>query len=172
VILLRVILSWCVSAGDAAALQRTAPEPIASEVAVEHISAARAAGMQFDVDPDLVLAISAHEGRYQHGVVTREHDGLVSCGAMTPEPVASCRPQTVLEDYLAGAGHLRTWINATRDLRTALLGYAGGYALIGACAKGPVLRNAGHHDDLCLTPNVFLWRRDWIRRERSRAGAS
>jgi len=164
-VLLAMILS---SPDDAEALRRTAPEPIELAVAAENLAAARAAGALVDVDPDLLLSVAAHESRYHGDAVGPESGGRVSCGIMTPTPVASCSRQTVLEGYLAGARHLRTWVNATRSLHAALLGYAGGYALIGACARGPVLRKTGRHDDLCLTPEVFLWRRDWIRRERTK----
>ena len=166
--LIAAFFGWFVSASDAQALQRTAPEPITFEFAVENLAAARVAGAAFRVDPDLLLAVAAHESRYAASAVTQEPHGLVSCGVMTPEPVASCKPQTVLDGYLAGAKHLRAWMDAKRDLEQALIGYAGGYALISACAAGPVLRKTGRHDDLCSIGKVFLWRRDWIRRERRR----
>lgn len=164
-----VLLRLLVTDADAEALRRTATEPVALELAAENLAAARVAGAVFGIDPDLLLSISWHEGHWRADAVTPEHDGLVSCGAMTPEPIAHCEPQTVLDGYLAGARHLRTWMNATPDLRTGLLGYASGYRGIHACKLGPVLRSTGGHDDLCRIPDVFLWRRDQIVSERRRA---
>lgn len=152
---------------DVEALQRTAPEPISFDVAAENLVAARLFAWVFGVDADLLLSIAAHETRYQANAVGPESGGRVSCGVMQTTPRASCPPHmTTLEGYLEGAKHLRGWIDATRDLDTALLGYAGGYRGIKACANGPVLRKTGAHDDLCLVARVFKWRRDWIRRER------
>jgi hypothetical protein len=169
-------LVWLVPPGDVDALRRTAPEPITHELAAENLAAARVAGAVYELDADLVLSIAAHESHYESDAVTSERDGKVSCGVMTPEPIARCSKQTALGGYLAGAKHLRGWIdgpesNCHGNLYCALLGYAGGYDLISACATGPVFRKTGHHDDLCLTPRVFLWRRNWIRNERTRPPA-
>lgn len=158
------------SPSDVEALRRTAPEPISAEVAAEHLLAARMASTAYGVDADLTLSIAAHESRYDAGAVTPEIGGKVSCGSMTPTPIARCTNDGVLAGYLRGADHLAGWIAAAHgDVRVALLGYAGGYALIHACAEGPVLRDRrGGQVDLCATPEVFLWRARWIRRERTR----
>lgn len=166
--LLFAFVVWMTSSRDVEALQRTAPEPLGTELAAENLSAARIAGHMFRVDPDLLLSIAAHESRYQSDAVGPESGGRVSCGVMQTTPRASCPKQTTLEGYIDGAKHLRGWIDATRDLDTALIGYAGGYRMIKKCADGPVLRQADPHDDLCRIARVFRWRRDWIRRERTR----
>lgn len=155
---------------DVEALRRTASEPLLAQVAAEHLTAARAAARQYGVDADLLLSIAWHESRYTDAT-TPEIGGRVSCGALTPTPVARCYHDGVLIDYLRGAEHLAGWIAAARgNLRAALLGYAGGYALLRACASGPVLRDrSGGQLDLCGTPDVFLWRARWIRREMTRA---
>lgn len=154
-----------ISDHDAGALARTAPEPIATADAKENILAARVAGVAYDVDPMITLSISAHESRYQARAVGPESGGMVSCGSMTPTPVASCPPgASVLDGYLAGAKHLREWIDAMHgDVRAALVGYAGGYRLIAACALGPVIIRP--NVDACTTPEVFRWRAAWIARE-------
>jgi hypothetical protein len=162
------LLGLLASDDDARALQRTYPE-VALEVAREHVTAARLAGAVTGTDPALLLSIAWHESRYEARAVGPEAGGRVSCGAMTPEPVARCAPQqTALEGYLAGARHLRTWMTSTPTLRVALTGYAGGYRMIRACAGGPVRRATGRHDDLCRVAEVFAWRAAWIRRELGR----
>jgi hypothetical protein len=162
------------SQSDVAALQRTATEHVAADVAAEHIMAARVAAAEYGVDADLVLAIADHESRYTDAQSSHESGGRVSCGAMTPEPIARCPRDGLIGGYRRGAAHLADWIHARRgDLRGALLGYAGGYLLIHACAEGPhVVVRKGREIDLCQTPDVFLARSRWIRREMARARAS
>ena len=168
--LLAVLLTWLVPDAAAAGLARTAPEPMPLPVARAHLARAALASAVHRVDPALVLAIAAHESHYDEGAVTPEPGGLYSCGVMTPVPGAPCRPQTVLEGYLAGAAHLRGWIGGPGspchgNLRCALLGYAGGgeRGLIGACKAGPVHLRPGV--DTCSIAEVFLARARWIRRE-------
>ncbi len=161
------------STRDSEALARTAPETITLDVSRENVAASRAAAILYDVDPDLLLSIAAHESRYDHRAVTPERGGLVSCGVMTPTPVASCeKAPSILDGYLAGARHLRVdWLSSTRTKHEALLGYAGGWTLINACREGPVISvRANGEIDLCNTDKVFLWRASWIRRERMRGG--
>jgi len=157
------------SSSDVEGLRRTAPEPITAEVAAEHVLAARLAAAAQGLDPDLILSIGAHESRYTDAV-TPESGGRASCGPMTPTPIARCSHAGVLVGYLVGADHLAGWIRAERgSLRRALLGYAGGGALIRACAAGPMLvERRGGEVDLCRTPEVFLARAAWIRREMRR----
>ncbi len=144
----------------AAGVRRTAPY-MAPEDAHAHATAAVIAGIAYDVDPAVLLAIGWHESRYDHAAVTVEEGGKVSCGVMTPEPIARCPSKPSLAaGYLAGAAHLRTWIDASRgNLVRALLGYAGGYRLIARCAQGPVVVTRGpRRKDVCRTPQVFLER--------------
>jgi len=166
-ILFRLVLIFVPDA-DVLAFAHTAPEQLELEVARAHYAAAFAAGVVHDVAPELLLSIAAHESRYQHAAVGPESGGRVSCGAMTPEPVAACpRGATLLDEYMAGATHLRTWYAAgdVRDRREALLGYAGGYRLIRACRAGSVnVERQGRTIDLCNTPDVFIARGAWIRR--------
>ncbi len=151
---------------DAEALRQTAPVDLTLPRAAVHLGAARAAASAYGLDPDLLLSIAWHESRYTDSATTPEIGGKVSCGALTPEPLPRCAPATLLEQYLAGAKHLRGWITAAHgDLHTALLGYAGGYALIRACQ-----RHEPRHG--CFTPEVFLARARWITRQRSRSGVS
>ncbi len=165
------ILMLLTSARDAEALRRTAPETIDVELARENVAAARVAGFVHGVDPDLLLSIASHESHYKVDAVGPEAGGLVSCGVMTPTPVASCSArQTLLDGYLAGAAHLAEWRRSTSSTRDMLLGYAGGWRLIRACRAGPVVvTRTGGELDLCKTDEVFLWRAAWIRRERGRS---
>lgn len=153
----------------AAGVHRTAPAQLTEAAALEHAHAALTAGLMFDVDPALLLAIAHHESRYDATARTREPGGKWSCGVMTPVPQASgaCTVSTVIAGYLAGAAHLRTWLDAARgDVRLALVGYAGGYALIGRCRRGPVIVARGPRTkDVCRTPEVFLARARRIRIE-------
>lgn len=139
----------------AAGAARTAPAYLTPDTALEHATAAATAARVYHVDPALLLSIAWHESRYSVAAVGPEVHG-VSCGVMTPEPVARCPRATLLGGYMAGAAHLRTWLDATHDLHTALTGYAGGYALIAACARGEKLHG-------CDTPAVFLGRARAIR---------
>lgn len=160
-------------------LRRTAPGYLSPEASVQHSIAARAAAWSFSVRPSLLLSIAHHESNYSHTEVTPEPTvgaGFVSCGVMTPEPTrdrAACAAATksILDGYLVGAAHLRRWLDGqgsycAGNIRCALLGYAGGHALIAACAKGPVLRVTPSGTlDSCSYPDVFLWRAGWIDQE-------
>jgi hypothetical protein len=144
---------------DATALVRTAPAYLTVEIAREHVTVARAAAAVYDVDADLLLSIAHHESRYQHAAVSSEAGDRVSCGVMTPEPVATCpKVMTILGGYLEGARHLRGWLTACgENERCALFGYAGGYRLLAMCREG---------GPRCYAPAVFLARARWIARER------
>jgi hypothetical protein len=165
--LLFKVLLFFVSSSDAAALVRTDRQDITDDIAAEHIAAARFAGAAHGVDANLLLSIAWHESRYNADAVGPESGGRVSCGPMTPVPRARCQRQHIVLGYLDGARHLREWISTTASMNQALLGYAGGYRMINACAEGPVLRK-GRGDDLCKTPDVFIGRARWIREEMHR----
>lgn len=164
--------------GESDALRQTAPSYLGSrEVAAIHLAAATFAGEAFSVDPELLLAIAYRESRYTLGVTGPAVKGRHACGLMQPEMhVQGCRQQTVLDGYLEGAEHLRTWLDTKTcagDLRCALLGYAGGYSLLKGCANGPVVveRN-GRTADLCkFIPGSTTSRARWIR-TRLQRGAS
>lgn len=162
--MIALVLIWQVIVGDpldALALQQTAPSDLTVHTAWEHLIAARTAGRVWSVDPNLLLSIAHHESRYQHGEITPELGGKVSCGVMTPEPILDrreCRVATssILDGYLSGARHLRGWLDVCRgNLRCALTGYAGGYYLIYSCER--------EHAKACETWGVFLRRAAQIR---------
>lgn len=153
---------------DVEALRQSAPYYLTTETAEVHLVSARVAARRYRLDPDLLLSIAHHESRYVVDTVTPEIGGKVSCGVMTPYPVdkGTCpSEESKLQDgYMAGAAHLRGWFDACKDNRyCALLGYAGGFALIFACNRGPVFRFKDHGDNLCNTPGVFMTRRNYIR---------
>lgn len=153
------------SSSDAEALRRSAPSYLDAVSAREHLAAARLAGAAYHVDADVLLAIAWRESRYHAGAVTREHSGKLSCGVMMiTMPIGEpCPAPSVSDGYMRGAEHLRDWMRLTRDFRVALLGYAGGYTMIRACADGGELPRvrAGREVDLCKTPE--LDRAAWIR---------
>jgi len=167
-----LIVAWYValvlaSPADVEALRASAPTYLTTDTAREHLAAARVAAFWTRTREGLVLSVAWHESRYQSNVVSHEPGGLVSCGVMTPEPTTRCDPGALVIQYLRGAEHLRVWLDAEpASEHSALLGYAGGYRLINACAQGPVLltRKDGHQDDACLTPEVFTWRERLIGR--------
>ena len=170
-ILIRITIALFTPPGmdDAEALNRFAPKYVSVEAAREHIWAARVSAAVYDVDADMVLAISYHESRFTDGVVAPERGGRVSCGAMTPYPTKRCEPKSLLAQYLDGTRHWAVdWKRAggIRNEREALLGYAGGYALIRRCRQGAVLRHKTHGDDLCATADVFKGLRARIVRAR------
>lgn len=161
-VLLRVAIALLTptSDADAQALHRFAPEEVTVDQAREHVWAARVAAATYDVDADAVLAIAYHESHFAEDAVTRESGGRVSCGSMTPYPTARCSRKSLLGQYLDGARHWAVDWRRAGDVHgdhEALLGYAGGYALIRACRQGPVLRHQTSGDDLCRTPEAF-WR--------------
>lgn len=162
---------WLTPTADAEALRATAPSYLDLDAAREHVAAARIAGEAFKLDPDLLLSIAWRESRYQVDAVTREASGKLSCGLLmvTMPRGEPCPAPRVLAGYISGAAHLREWMRATRNQRDALLGYAGGYPMIRACADGGELVRvrAGREVDLCRTPE--LQRAAWIRRMRMRA---
>lgn len=142
---------------DADAVRQTAPTYLTVESAREHIAAATIAGVATGIDPDVLLSIAWHESRYDYTVKTREPGSrctlqsghlCYSCGVMTPEPwplgdECSRAMSSAVEGYLAGAQHLRGWMQACRgSLGCALRGYGGNAA------------------------GVFLWRARWITRMR------
>ncbi len=172
--LIALLLTFFVPTEDAEALQRTAPQDLTLETARQHLGAARLAAVLTHVDADLLLSIAWHESRYVVAARTAEPLGKTSCGVMTPIPKARCTSPSLLEGYLEGAAHLREWIDAAHgNMRTALLGYAGGYRMIQACASGEVLVTRGGHEvDLCTVVGVFQERALWIRRSRLRRAAS
>jgi hypothetical protein len=160
-----IILLGLLFRHDGEMLASTAPEPISTVDAAQHVAAARIAAARYHVDADLLLSIAAHESRYETHALTLEVGGKMSCGVMTPVPMATCDGEIdELLGYDAGARHLREWLDATHnDVRQALLGYAGGYRMIAACKLGPVYRTTGLHQDLCTIADVFLWRATVIR---------
>lgn len=170
---LLLVLSLFVSPEQAEGLRTTAPSYLTLEQAAKHLAAAEYAGATYNVDADLLLSIAWHESRYQAAARTAEPGHKVSCGVMTPIPKEHCTAPSLLEGYLEGAAHLRAWVDAAHgDMRTALLGYAGGYRMIQACASGEVLATRGGRDvDLCAVVGVFQGRALWIRRARTRAAS-
>lgn len=173
--MLTIIIAWLLSvpsASDVEALRRYAPQDLTLETAQDHLFNARIAARIYRVDADLVLAIAYHESHFTI-TVTQEHDGLTSCGVMTPEPLVDCKSSTLLDGYMAGAAHLKMWITSARgNMRTALLGYAGGYRMINACAAGPVLRHRGGRDvDICGVSDWFLSNASYIKKLRTNVRA-
>src|SRR5262245_22991280 len=155
--LLVLVVTVLVPPSRADALCTTAPHYLTRDSASMHLAAASVTGLATGTEPALLLSIAHHESRYAYRVVAAEPGRKISCGVMTPEPthdVAACRDTTIsiAAGYLAGARHLRHWFDACHgNRRCALLGYAGGYALIAACARGEQLRG-------CFAPDVFTGR--------------
>jgi hypothetical protein len=140
----------------------TAPKYLTSESAAENIAAARLAGAVYRLDPDLLLAIAWRESRYQPDAIGPVVRGKRACGVMQPIMHKQCVAPRLLDGYLEGARHLREWMRATRSQRDALVGYAGGYAMIEKCKLGTIEReSAGRVVDLCSAPE--LRRAAWIR---------
>jgi hypothetical protein len=159
-------LVWLTPSPDIVALQRTAS--LRSNTAAENLAAARLAGAAYKLDPDLLLAIAWRESRYQSEAIGPVVRGKRACGVMQPIMHEQCIAPRLLDGYLEGARHLREWMRVTRSQRDALVGYAGGYAMIEKCKLGPIVRaRAGGEVDLCSTPE--LRRAAWIRRERARS---
>lgn len=134
------------------AFRAVAPTYLSSSSAALHLGAARVAGARYGIDPAVLLSIAYHESRFVSNLETRESGGRVSCGVMTPVPRARCRPEelTPLGGYLAGARHLRAWIDVCHAAdhwrhdvddeavrRCALWAYAGGLTFRAFCEARP-----------------------------------
>lgn len=159
---------------DVEALRSTAPSCLTTETARQHLVAARFAGAVYNVDPDLMLGIAWYESRYITTVVGPVVKGKRACGVMQSIMKDGCPKNPTLEDgYLEGAKHLREWLDASRnDLHTAMLGYAGGYALIKACKGGKLMVvRGGRQVDLCTVGDVRINRGRWIQRTRENASS-
>lgn len=155
---LAAVLAWLASPDDVEQLRRTAPSYLTSTRARDHLGAARAAQVVTSVDASLLLSIAHHESRYSVRERTAEEGGKFSCGSMTPEPKRRCAAAdlTLVGGYLAGARHLRVWLDTCGGNRwCALTGYAGGHRLIAMCKR--------QHLRACATPWVFQQRARMIR---------
>lgn len=153
---------------DSERLRASAPSYLTVDDAAEHLIAARIAARITGEDANTLLAIAWHESNYRAHYVQPEpagyvgsvwHATRVSCGVMTPYPIASCPSRTLVEEYIDGAAHLHEW--RARVGAHALLGYAG---LAGACARGPyVVQRRGVDVDLCTFEGEMLGRARVIR---------
>jgi soluble lytic murein transglycosylase-like protein len=135
----RYILLWLLaSPADVERLRASAPAYLTTESARVHLAASKAAGAEHGVDDELMRRIAWHESRFTIDAVTPEPGDRVSCGVMTPEPVARCGLETTsaLAGYDAGARHLALWTRLV-GRRDALLAYAGGRALVRICRAEP-----------------------------------
>jgi hypothetical protein len=133
------LLVWIVGpSDDSEKLRATAPAYLTVSSAVNHLWAARIIGALTETDPAVLLAIGWHESRYVVNAVTREPGGVAfdtgrvvpvrySCGVMTPTPNERCTAEdlTLIGGYLAGARHLRMWLDIRRHLWLAVRSYAG-----------------------------------------------
>lgn len=157
----------CPSPVAVEALRASAPKYLTTDSAQAHYTASQVAAVWFDVEPDLLLAIAYRESRYTVDAVGPDVRGKRACGVMQPLMKTACVQQTLLEGYMIGAKHLRTWLDTKTcrgDLRCAMLGYAGGYALLKACAAGPLMvERVGRQVDLCTIPDVTFARARRIR---------
>jgi len=173
-IIVVIITALLAPQSDAEALRTTAPSYLTVETARDHLFAARIAGGIYDVDPDLLLAIAWFESRYTVNVVGPEVRGKHACGVLQPTMERACdTAPTLFNGYLEGAAHVREWVRAARgNMATAMLGYAGGYALINACAEGEVLvERGGRQVDLCTVVGARLQRMRRIQHARTRAAS-
>lgn len=170
--LLTVILTT--TDADVEAFRSTAPRYLTTETAREHLIYARVAAATYNVDADLLLAIAWFESRYTVNAIGPLVRGKRACGVMQPIMEGECpKDPTLAAGYLQGAQHVVSWVKAARgDMRMAMLGYAGGYALIKACAAGEVLvERGGRQVDLCTVVDARLYRMRWIQRARTRTAS-
>lgn len=117
--------------------------------AIEHAWSARVVGAVTGESPARLIALGWHESRLTSNVVAQEAGGRVSCGVMTPTPVEACHTTPLVAQYLTGALHVREWLDATHgDRHIAMIGVAGGYRLIAACARGAAPARGCHYAEL------------------------
>lgn len=130
------------------ALRATAPGYLTRSSAAQHLGAARVAWLRHGVDAVVLLAVAYHESNYVADLRWREPGDRVSCGVMTPVAQERCSQEelTVLGGYLAGAAHLRAWVDTCHALdhqrhdvddevilQCALWAYAGGLGFRSFC---------------------------------------
>jgi hypothetical protein len=121
------------------------------ETAARHVASARFAAVLTGTDPDLLLAIAYHESRYDPTVIGPLVRGKRACGVLQQVPIpGACPAPSLLRDYVNGARHLAKWIYVQQDnIERALIGYAGGYALLDLCDRGEAPRTCSianyHH---------------------------
>lgn len=158
------LVSLFVSPGQADALRRTAPTYLTTETAQANIAAATVAAILTGTDSLELLSVAHHESRYVQDAITPEPPITIgghvyprwSCGVLTPEPMldlAACRENTrsLAAGYLAGARHLRHWLDG---------------------ADSPCRRLHGPQQRWCAlrgyggrAASEFAWRARWIERE-------
>ena len=160
------IVALFVSPDAARGLVSTAPRYLNEETARQHLAAAVVVAMWTRTKPKTSLSIAWHESRYMHTAITREPPHPVtgqarwSCGVMTPEPITDRKACEVIagnlvSGYLAGAQHLRAWLDVCRGHEgCALLGYAG--AATHDCAS--------EMTRACIAARDFATRSMWIDR--------
>jgi hypothetical protein len=171
--LLTVFLSTTDAEVDA--FRSTAPRYLTTETAREHLVYARVAAAEYGVDADLLLAIAWFESRYTVNAIGPTVRGKRACGVMQPIMEGACpKDPSLLGGYLQGAWHVQTWLKAARgDMKTAMLGYGGGYALIDKCKQGPLMVERGGRDvDLCTIADIRVARARYIRRILNQRSAS
>lgn len=167
--LLTVLLST--TPDDVEAFRSTAPRYLTTETAHEHLLLARVAAAEHGLDADLLLSIAWFESRYTVDVIGPEVRGKRACGVMQPMMKTACPTNPSLAGgYMQGAQHVRAWVTAARgDMRMAMLGYGGGYALINRCAEGALMvERAGRLIDLCTVADTRLYRMQAIKRARAK----
>jgi hypothetical protein len=157
-ILLRLVVMFQ-DPRDVEALRRTAPSDLSEETAGTNLAAARIAGALYNIQPEIILAVAWHESRYQPAVVGPLVRGKRACGVLQHVPITTkCPEPSLLRDYVNGTQHLAEWIHAQRgDIKRALIGYAGGYALLELCDRGEAPR-------ACSIANYNLARAKRIKR--------
>jgi len=173
-IIIAFLTLFLVSADDVETFRATAPSYLTTETARDHLVAARMAAVYHRVDADLLLSIAWFESRYTIDAVGPMVRGKRACGVLQPIMEQRCsETPSLMGGYFEGAKHLREWMNAARgDMRTAMLGYAGGYALIKACDEGPLMvQRGGREVDLCTVVNARFSRMRWIQRMRAKKTA-
>ena len=172
------VVAMFVSPDAVRGLIATAPQNLLSEeTARQHLAAAVAAAALTRTKPETLLSIAWHESRYKYTETTSEPPcapGMStctkdeqrrraprwSCGVITPEPITDRKvceeiASNLATGYLAGAQHLRAWLDVCRDhAGCALLGYAG--AATHDCAN--------EMTRACVAARDFATRSMWIAR--------
>ncbi len=150
--LLALWLAFQSTPPEAEALRATAPAYLTRVTAAQHLGAARVSGARYGIKTARLLSIAYHESNYVVDLRQREPGHRVSCGVMTPVAKERCDADelTLLGGYLAGAAHLREWVDTCHALdrwrhdvddevvqQCALWAYAGGLGFRGFCRAHP-----------------------------------
>ena len=94
-----------------------------------HLAVASVVAQEYRLEPELLLSIAHHESCYDNRVITGHASGVMQ--------TIGHHPETLIQGYEFGAAEIQAWMLAAHgNLRVALAGYSGGWAVMKSCRDG------------------------------------